>query len=341
MRVVFVLHSTGLSGGVKVVLEIANRFAGGGHDVHIFALDQGPSWFRNQVQVSTFSDYGSLGHALASTSALKVATFWRTAAAVARNSSPGEGFYLVQDIETCYEEPAAHRAVLETYTMPLTKMTTSRWVAARLQALGEKVRHLGVAIEHDVFNATDPAHHGRTVLVNAPRSPHIGELKGTSALTEILRHVRIKDPTLSIISYSPEAVGLDVSPPYRHFHLPNDSTVASLFQSSSCFLITSRHEGFCLPALEAMACGCPVISTSADGNDEFCIPDSTCLSLGTVRPDVAADRVLDLLNTRRKLELLRANGIRMAGHYRWERVLDRLADIFQCASRDQHASEGT
>ena len=43
------------------------------------------------------------------------------------------------------------------------------------------------------------------------------------------------------------------------------------------FVQTSRHEGFCLPVLEAMAAGAPVVCTDADGNRDFCRDGENCL----------------------------------------------------------------
>jgi glycosyltransferase involved in cell wall biosynthesis len=40
----------------------------------------------------------------------------------------------------------------------------------------------------------------------------------------------------------------------------DDSQLIQLYQSANCFLFPSLYEGFGLPVLEAMACGCPVIA---------------------------------------------------------------------------------
>jgi alpha-1,3-rhamnosyl/mannosyltransferase len=37
-----------------------------------------------------------------------------------------------------------------------------------------------------------------------------------------------------------------------------DEELADLYTAAGCFMFPSRYEGFGLPCLEAMACGCPV-----------------------------------------------------------------------------------
>ena len=49
--------------------------------------------------------------------------------------------------------------------------------------------------------------------------------------------------------------------------------IASLYRAADVLVAPYRGEGFCLPALEAMACGVPVIHTSTGPTAEF-VPDS-------------------------------------------------------------------
>lgn len=62
--------------------------------------------------------------------------------------------------------------------------------------------------------------------------------------------------------------------PTRHFGRPGDDDLRGILSSADIFLYPSRHEGFGLFPLEAMACGLPVLTTSTvpyvrDGNNAY------------------------------------------------------------------------
>ena len=66
----------------------------------------------------------------------------------------------------------------------------------------------------------------------------------------------------------------DVAPViYLTDDLPPDELPA-LYRAADVAVLPYRAEGFCLPALEAMACGVPVIHTGAGPTGEFCTPDA-------------------------------------------------------------------
>jgi glycosyltransferase involved in cell wall biosynthesis len=48
----------------------------------------------------------------------------------------------------------------------------------------------------------------------------------------------------------------------------------ALYRAADVVVLPYRAEGFCLPALEAMACGVPVIHTAGGPTGEFCPPDA-------------------------------------------------------------------
>jgi glycosyltransferase involved in cell wall biosynthesis len=61
-----------------------------------------------------------------------------------------------------------------------------------------------------------------------------------------------------------------------HCHpLLSPAQLAATLQSWDLFVIPSHQEGLCIAALEAMACGIPVVSTRCGGPEDFVIPGQT------------------------------------------------------------------
>ena len=49
-----------------------------------------------------------------------------------------------------------------------------------------------------------------------------------------------------------------------------DDTLAALYRGATCVVLPSIIEGFGLPALEAMACGAPVLAARTPALEEVC-----------------------------------------------------------------------
>jgi len=49
----------------------------------------------------------------------------------------------------------------------------------------------------------------------------------------------------------------------------NDEDIIELYRTANCFVLPTRGEAFCLPALEAITCGIPVIITENSGYGDF------------------------------------------------------------------------
>ncbi len=57
-------------------------------------------------------------------------------------------------------------------------------------------------------------------------------------------------------------------------YIPKEE-LAKRLQSLDLYVLPSHQEGLCIAALEAMACGCPVVSTRCGGPEEYVIDDQT------------------------------------------------------------------
>jgi glycosyltransferase involved in cell wall biosynthesis len=104
--------------------------------------------------------------------------------------------------------------------------------------------------------------------------------------------------------------------------------VNELLNRATALVQTSRHEGFCLPLLEAMAAGTPVVCTDAHGNRDFCRDGENCLFAHDDPASVAA--ALERLFGDRDLRArLSEEGRVTAAAYGWEQRIDELERFFE------------
>ena len=126
-------------------------------------------------------------------------------------------------------------------------------------------------------------------------------------------------PELWLFGVEPQ-VGKAVT---RYIERPSDAEVNELLNTATALIQTSTHEGFCLPLLEAMAAGAPVICTDAHGNRDFCVDGQNCLMVPQDAEAVAA--VIERLFADPELRARLAEaGRRTAAGYAWEPQIDKL-----------------
>ncbi|MEA2208258.1 MAG: hypothetical protein QOF54_735, partial [Solirubrobacteraceae bacterium] len=322
-------------GGHRDIFEHLNRLAARGHDVALYTLGDPPEWFPLRVAVRSFEDYDALGDALAEVDAIKVATWWMTAAPVWRASIPrGLPVYFVQDIETSYypDHERARHAVLDSYRPEFRYMTISSWNRERLRELDLDAELIPPGIDLDNFRPRADVQRRDDMVVALGRSNPLKNLPLTLAAWRALPRPR---PELCLFGIEPELAHDGV----RYVDSPSDERVNELLCEATVFIQTSVHEGFALPPLEAMATGAAVVCTDAHGNRDFCVDGVNCLmpeaSAGAVR--AALERVLG--DRELRVALGRA-GIETAGEYAWERRIDALEQFLRRVASSRRMALG-
>lgn len=100
-----------------------------------------------------------------------------------------------------------------------------------------------------------------------------------------------------------------------------DADLIALYQAATLFIFPSLHEGFGLPALEAMACGAAVI-----GSDSTSIPEVIGLAeamFDARSPQAMASRIGEVLGDPALLARLRARGRSQAARFSWDTTAQR------------------
>ncbi len=329
LRVVYVTEGTGVGGGHRDIFEHLNRLAARGHEVALYTLGEQPDWFDLHVPVHSFEFYDELVDALAGVDAIKVATWWNTAAPVWMASVlRGIPVYFVQDIETSYypDDEAVRHAVIDSYRPEFRYMTISGWNRERLRELGLDAQLIPPGIDLETFRVRPEVRRREDMVLALGRTNPLKNLPLTIAAWRALPEPR---PELCMFGIEPE---LADEPGMRYEESPSDERVGELFSEASVFIQTSTHEGFCLPALESMATGGAVVCTDAHGNRDFCDDGGNCLM-----PEPTVDGVSGALarlfaDAQLRVRLGEA-GIETAAEYAWERRIDALEAFLEGIAR--------
>ena len=321
LRVVYVTEDTGVGGGHRDIFEHLNGLADRGHEVALYSLAGEPGWFDLRVPVHSFEDYTELVEALAPLDAIKVATWWNTAAPVWLASTlHGIPVYFVQDIETSYypDDEYVRNCVLASYRHEFRYMTISSWNRDRLRELGLDAELIPPGIDLENFHPLPAVARRPDMLLALGRS---NPLKNLPLTLDAWRGLAQPRPQLRLFGIEPELAGRDAGIVYEQ--APSDARVNELMCEAAIFVQTSTHEGFCLPALEAMATGAAVVCTDAHGNRDFCVDGENCLMPASRTEDVRG-AIERLLADPVLCERLGRAGIATAADYAWERRIDAL-----------------
>jgi len=109
-----------------------------------------------------------------------------------------------------------------------------------------------------------------------------------------------------------------------------DKQLPAWYRGAVAVVIPSLTEGFGLPALEAMACGTPVVASSVGGLAE--VVGDAALIVNPVSVDSIAAGLRRIVEDRQLATELRRRGPQRAQRFGWSRVVKRIRDILEEAA---------
>jgi glycosyltransferase involved in cell wall biosynthesis len=96
-----------------------------------------------------------------------------------------------------------------------------------------------------------------------------------------------------------------------------DEALPALYSGALGMVYPSLYEGFGLPPLEAMACGCPVITSETTSLPE--VVGDAALLIDPLDPESIAEAIRRVVEDAELREAMRAGGLRQASRFSWDR----------------------
>jgi glycosyltransferase involved in cell wall biosynthesis len=106
-----------------------------------------------------------------------------------------------------------------------------------------------------------------------------------------------------------------------------DATLASLYRNAVVFALPSLWEGFGLPVLEAMGCGCPVVVSDRGALPE--VVGKAGIVIKGNKPFLWSEAIVRLLHCRDERTRLVAAGRKRAAAFTWERTAQATLDVYK------------
>lgn len=97
----------------------------------------------------------------------------------------------------------------------------------------------------------------------------------------------------------------------------SDSELKALYESALCFVFPSLYEGYGLPPVEAMSCGCPVLASNAASIPEVC--GDAAVYFDPTNIDQLASQLVRLFDDPATLELMRSRGFERSARLSWRK----------------------
>ncbi len=119
----------------------------------------------------------------------------------------------------------------------------------------------------------------------------------------------------------------DVASRFVHLEHVDGETLRALYSAARLFLFPSLYEGFGLPALEAMACGTPVVTSNRGAPAE--ISGDGGLSVDPTDYDSIAQAVRRLVNDDELHATKRAAGLKRAAEFTWKRGAEQTLRVYR------------
>jgi glycosyltransferase involved in cell wall biosynthesis len=251
-----------------------------------------------------------------------------------------------KDVQIRYHETSTRRIVKSDARIIAPSEFTGRELVDAYHADPSRIAITPLGIDHEAYKPVTDPYHVEAVLskyhVPRPYVLFIGRLEAKKNVTGLVKAFNrfkelrgLGDPT-SLILAGPQGYRYDeikreiaASPHKDRIHeigYVDEKDKPALLSGAAAYCQVTWYEGFGIPALEAMACACPVIASDGtslpevigEGNGIFVPPDGT---------ENFARALIRLSDDRAYADELRRRGVDRARQFTWEKTAEATLPV--------------
>jgi len=353
MHITFVLSSLKLSGGVILVIEIANRLAIRGHQVTLLApLNAIDPEIHQRIRPPVQVRFASVGIP-ATRNPLKLLNLILS---LVQNTPPGDvviathtpttlpvllatwwkrqkPLWLYMDYPEMFRRRPMERFLLNTAPYGFsTIIAISSFLAQNAAKRTFGKVHLikpGLGIEileeelHLSNLRSDQERQGWRIMYVGDDRPRKGLKDFIVAMEKVYAHSL---PICAVIVCKHECQ-LKIDIPHELYIRPSDHELAKLYLNCDIFVSTSWEEGLGYPPLQAMALGKPCVIAESGGSQDYTTHGFNAIVVPSQDPQAVAEGIIQLINDEQLRSMLGRNGQLTASQYNWEKAIDEFEKL--------------
>lgn len=353
LKINFILPYFGsrAGGGLKVMYEYAKRLSERGHDVFIYSSiktnygasydkpklslilksltkalkgRERPGWF-NIPKTIRCKMIPYISDSYIRDADICFSTWWATAYHISQlNLSKGVKFNLIQAYETIMtSEPES--VVHDSYKLPINHIVISSYLKDIVTPYVKgEILYIPNGIDMNIYRLIDPIveRNHRSLILRYSSSKY----KACKYAVDAFISLKEKYTDLEVILFSSEKRP-DGLPQWMKYVYGSSNTMP-LYNKSAIYVSSSITEGWPLPPMEAMACGCACVCTNIPSHLSYMVDGDNAL---LVQPESTADLIDKISylidNPIQRIDIAKRSNL-LISQYDWECSVDKLEFSF-------------
>ena len=351
MKILYILPEAGIAGGASQVFEHVNRLIDRGHDVKLAILSNDVyevNWYPLRTSLIPMKDIPEI----AKKSDIVVSTHYITSFFVNDLETKAQKYYFVQhkeswfvdelsfvinDFEGTEEEKKElikrrvkeYREYIEkSYKlMDLKLITTSDWLVGILdKEFDRESLQVYCCLNEKMFypEPVFPRNDGK-IRILLETTTQKTSWKGLDDAIKVLEDDKDFRSQIEVWTLSAD------DPKYKgdkHWKSPSQDEIRQIYSSCDINLKMSWYEGWGLGPMQAMACGCAVVTSDNFGINTYGKDGYNCLISENRDIEAARNNLKKLISDKKLRNKLIKNGLNINKEFVWDKEIDKLEKEF-------------